>query len=116
MKKRHCLFGICAAIAFVVLSVGVARQPIFSFVYQIECRFESWPENDAALRQWLVQQPGVVPHTVQIERDESSRNVIVTFLQSRNAFGTPPFPPFDDASRELGYGDNRERWRDVSRR
>jgi len=91
--------------------VLVLRHQVYaSFGYHVQAAVDTWPSDDEALREWLLQQPGVVKHTLRIDRSEQDLEIF--FIQSRNLAGDPPFPDLDPRCRMLGYGDKVE-FRDV---
>jgi hypothetical protein len=80
--------------------VYVAQKLPVSAGYEVTCTFRKLPENDIALETWLKQQPGIVPHTVHIRRNDADK-MTVTFILSRSLwqqfFLTPPFPNLEAA-------------------
>lgn len=73
-----------------------------SVIYSVEADFKSMPANDHEFMAWLRNQPGVVPHTVHIDRRKGTA-LIVTFVMSRNLSGLPEFPDLEQKSKALGY-------------
>jgi hypothetical protein len=60
---------------------------------------------------------GVVPRTVFVCREGPDRRLLaVTFIQSRNLAGSPPFPDLNGQCQALGYGSPESRFRDAQDR
>jgi len=74
-----------------------------SSIYSVEARFEQMPASDRALITWLRAQPGVIAHTVGVERRDDGALLQVTFLQVRSLAGEPPFPDLDRRVGSFGY-------------
>ncbi len=86
------------------LAVVVTRFVPASRVYCVAAVYVAAPEDDAALAQWLKNQPGVVPHTVHVDRPPANpRKLIVSFIQVRTLNGQPPFPELEAAAKARGY-------------
>lgn len=113
--KLAVLGGVLLALPVVgLLLAAAAIYP--SYGYLVEADFASLPADDARLIEWLQVQPGVVPHTVHINREGAQkRRLQVVFIQSRNLLGTPPFPDLERGCREMGYDGPAVRFRDVPR-
>lgn len=93
-------------LAVVAALVGGAwyglRQIRASVGYGVRVPFEQLPPNDGALEAWWKAQPGVVSHTVYVERKGNAVGVLWVMSQyaGRNE---PPVPDFLDAFKALGY-------------
>ena len=65
----------------------------------------------------LKAQPGVVEHTVRVERAGTKDTVLkVHFIQSQNLLGKPGFPALNQACRDLGYGPPVSKFHDSAYR
>jgi hypothetical protein len=111
-----------AAVTAIALACGglgllyahLVRVP---FSYQVEARFETLPDDDKALKSWIKEQPGVVPHTVWIGRFGPDKKLLsIMFIQVRNGAGKPPFPNLGAVCKELGYASPDGPLRDATDR
>lgn len=118
--KRLLITSALIVIAVAPLAWIAAKNLYASFGYVVEARFSEMPTNDNSLVEWIRSQPGVVRHTVHIGRFESNL-LYVTFIQSQNLLGEPPFPNLDAGAKSLGYRgadgpfrDSKDRSRPIS--
>jgi hypothetical protein len=107
---------------FVLLPIAVIAVAAYWFVsavhasygYSVESEFTLLPANDVRFQQCLKAQPGVVEHTVRVERAGTKDTTLkVHFIQSRNLLGKPDFPALDRACRDFGYGAPVSEFRDC---
>ena len=91
-------------VALGVAAWGGLRSTLnVSWIYSVEARFEKMPASDHALLMWLRAQPGIIAHTVSVDRLDDGTQLRVTFLQVRNLAGEPPFPDLDGRVGSMGY-------------
>jgi len=100
MKFVFAIFALGAVTVY-----GLSRIPA-SFVYSLETTYQTAPESDDALRAWLIEQPGVAEHTVQINRYENNR-MELHLIVTQDSWRNPPFPNVDSKCSELGYNMSR---------
>ena len=89
------------AILGAVAVYGLSRIPA-SVSHSLATTYQSAPESDDALRAWLAEQPGVVEHTIQINRYEENR-IELHLIVTQDSWRNPPFPDIDSKCTELGY-------------
>lgn len=72
---RYKLRTLLAVLAAISVALALARQAAThiypSVIYQERAEFVELPPSDASLEQWLREQPGVVSHTVHVEREKT---------------------------------------------
>ena len=73
-----------------------------SNVYSVSAPFSTAPTEDNELRDWLADQPGVVPHNILIHRRDSNR-IELSFVITQNLWKHPAFPDLESQCSELGY-------------
>jgi hypothetical protein len=61
------------------------------------------PADDKRLAEWLKAQPGVFGMVGIGRFEEGGRLLFVSFSQSQNLAGEPPFPDLDGQAAALGY-------------
>jgi hypothetical protein len=100
-----------------VLLLGVAGGAIrASNIYCVETEFSAAPADDAAFQDWLEQQPGVVKHTVHVERTSTTPpKLVLTFVMVQNLWRKPSFPHVETKAIELGYRIGPRGFRDQGR-
>jgi hypothetical protein len=92
------------SLPFVSCYLALRQDVYVSIVTCFDARFETMPPGDEALEQWLRAQPGVVKHTIWINRlGEDKKTLEVSFIRSQNMAGHPPIPDLDTKCAELGY-------------
>jgi hypothetical protein len=82
------------------------RENAFASIgFCVEARFETLPADDQRLIDWLKTEPGIVAHSVTVERiGDDKKSLRVHFIQSRNVIKQDrPFPNFDAQCVKLGY-------------
>jgi hypothetical protein len=79
-------------------------------LYCVKAQYSRVPADDLGLDHWLKEQPGVVPHTVQISRERDMLHVV--FIMVRNLRGQPSFPDLSQACDSLGYTGLLSEWTD----
>jgi hypothetical protein len=98
---------IAAGCGILLLSWGVCRLGRWADAtkeyHRISATFDSLPGDDIALRNWLMEQPGIVPNTVKICRVPDALGLIVEFTFLRYAFDGYPLPDLDRQCELLGY-------------
>ena len=112
MKKR---IAITALLVLCVVSVAIAALAFVpaSRVYCVESTFTTAPNDDALLVTWLKNQPGVVEHTVHVDRTNSQPpKLVLTFIIVQNSWLRPPFPDVEARAAELGYSFDSNGFRD----
>jgi hypothetical protein len=88
-----------------------------SLGYCLEARFKAFPENDKAIKAWILSQPDIVSNTVCVGRfDDDKRLLAVCFTQVQNMAGEPPIPDLDAACKRLGYTNPDGPFRDSADR
>lgn len=113
-RRRVVLVFIVVIVAGAYLLLSVTHA---SYIYAVEAEFAVLPPDDTRLEQWLAAQPGVVAHTVMIQRVGANETVLkVSFIQSRNLLGRPKMPALEQACRDLGYGPPISQFRDLTYR
>ncbi len=73
-----------------------------SRIYSVETTFTSAPASDEELHKWLADQPGVVEHTIHLNRRDNQR-IGLTFVISQNSWKRPAFPDIESQCSVLGY-------------
>lgn len=83
----------------------LTRQIHATLSYCLEATFEKLPGDDLILERWLRGQPGIIPHTVIVDRFEDGERIKlkISFFQSRSLAGIPFIPDIDNKCSELGY-------------
>lgn len=105
VKNKLCMLGLVLLAAIAGLAWWGLTHVRTSYGYSLKSEFATLPADDAQFRQWLISQPGVIPHTVHIERIGPKGTVLkVTFIHTRDMLNRPAFPAMDEACRNLGYG------------
>ena len=104
-RKRFVTKIILAALVLAMIptvSWLIGRHYVYaSMGYSMFDHFSQMPSDDNQLVAWLKQQPGVVEHTVHVERQGDSLHVI--FIQVRNMARHPSLPLLDERVIQLGY-------------
>src|SRR5579859_6929787 len=102
MKKVNffvVLLIVATAIAIVVAWWGASTVP-FAIEHAVQAQYQSMPDRDNELEQWIREQPGVGKARVV----HSSRGVHVHFVMTQNLLRTdPPTPDLRAALDEFGY-------------
>lgn len=100
MIKRTVLIACSIVAAASAVLVTFCFVPS-SRVYSVESRINAAPRDDAEIVNWLKKQPGVVAHTVHVNRNQDSLGL--TFVMTQNAWMNPPFPDVEQAALKFGY-------------
>src|ERR1700730_16774664 len=118
MRVAKWLVATAITAAVVIAVLYWVRQTVqVSWSHCVQAEFLSLPKEDLALKEWLMSQPGIVPHTVTIRRfGPESRHLEIGFIQVRNLAGSPPFPNLEGECRMLGYGGMIATFRDCQDR
>ena len=105
MNPRRIIIKTVVALVVILAGVQVVRKNMHgSFGYAVESQFAQLPADDSQLTAWIQSRPGIVAHTVHVERvGENEKTIRVFFIQSRNLAGEPPFPDLDGACSRFGY-------------
>ena len=102
MPKRNLIIvGAVVAIAASCVACGITMIPL-SNVYQVQAIYHDAPSTDEELTRWLVRQPGVVGHTVRLERIPE-RKLKLNLIIVQNVLKFPSFPDIESRCVELGY-------------
>lgn len=118
MKSRRWVIAIAAvAVVLILGGIQVVRKTLRASIgYTVESRFARLPsDDDDRLTTWIQSQPGIVGHTVHVERvGGDGKTIRIFFIQSRNLAGDPPFPDLDGACDRLGYSSPVFKFRDSN--
>ena len=78
---------ILLAVAGVLLAVAGLGTISASRVYCVETELSAAPDDDTALEFWLRNQPGVVQHTVRVDRVTTDRpKLVLTLMMVQNGW------------------------------
>jgi hypothetical protein len=92
---------ILGLIAIWLLGHALFRRIRVSRSYTVHASYLKMPANDTMLANWLKNQPGVVAHTVHIDR--KGKIIYVTFVKSDTISQAIPFPDLSSACDQYGY-------------
>jgi hypothetical protein len=102
LLQRFHKYAVALAFLGLVISLWCVSFFRISRIYVVDAACALAPESDAAITEWIGQQPGVVGHTVQVVRRKEQR-IEVSFLMSHNFWLAPAFPNLESAFAERGY-------------
>lgn len=114
MRSRRLIIAILIFIIVLVVGIQLVRKNLrASLGYAVEAQFGHLPTDDTELTAWIQPQPGIVRHTVHVERVGSDGTTLrVVFIQSQNLAGEPPLPDLDGACVRFGYSSPACKFRD----
>lgn len=115
-NRRTLLFATTGALLVVATAAVCWRAVGFvrpSVGYALCAEFTTLPSDDAALEQWLRDQPDVVGHTVRVER--SGATLSLFWIMSQDFLGDGRLPHVDAKCAELGYAGQVAPFRDCPR-
>jgi hypothetical protein len=98
---RWFLFVIFAVIALAGVGFWLRYTIKASCGYDVQANYDAMPADDKALETWIKTQPGVVEHTVLVQRD--GHQLVAYFIMAQDLSGRPTFPDLDQACATLGY-------------
>ena len=93
--------GVILAIVVVVAMLALSFVPA-SISCSLKTTYVSAPESDDKLKDWIINQPHIVGHTVYIHRRED-RSLEINAIFTRNRWTRRPFRNLDDQCAKLGY-------------
>jgi hypothetical protein len=72
-----------------------------SLIYEVHATYIQMPADDKVLESWLKTQPGVLAHTVHIERQ--GNDIRAVFMLSKTIHGGAPPPDLSNTCDRFGY-------------
>lgn len=101
---RRALVAAAVVASLIVLGAAAVSFVPASYGYSLATELAAAPQDDGDLERWLKIQPGVVAHTVHVERAAAnSQKLCVSFIQVRTPSGRPPLPDLESAAKSRGY-------------